>query len=61
MTPLTVQVLRKTAEAQGIASIELAAEDVRLLPVFGAGAHIDVQLPGGLTRQYSLCNDPQTT
>ncbi len=27
------------------------------LPSFGAGSHIDVQLPGGLTRQYSLCND----
>ena len=61
MSTLTVQVLRKTAEAQDIASFELAAEDGRPLPAFGAGAHIDVQLPGGLTRQYSLCNDPQET
>ena len=28
------------------------------LPAFSAGSHIDVQLPNGLTRQYSLCNDP---
>jgi vanillate O-demethylase ferredoxin subunit len=28
------------------------------LPAFSAGSHVDVQLPNGLTRQYSLCNDP---
>ena len=61
MTHLTVRVLRKTTEALDIASFELTAEDGRPLPPFGAGSHIDVQLPGGLTRQYSLCNDPQET
>jgi vanillate O-demethylase ferredoxin subunit len=30
----------------------------RPLPAFSAGSHVDVQLPGGLTRPYSLCNDP---
>jgi vanillate O-demethylase ferredoxin subunit len=28
------------------------------LPVFTPGAHIDLHLPGGLTRQYSLWNAP---
>lgn len=28
------------------------------LPPFTAGAHIDVTIPGGRTRQYSLCNHP---
>ena len=28
------------------------------LPAFSAGSHIDVQPPNGLTRQYSLCNNP---
>jgi len=28
------------------------------LPAFSAGSHIDVQVPGGMTRQYSLCNPP---
>jgi ferredoxin-NADP reductase len=28
------------------------------LPAFSAGSHVDVHLPGGLTRPYSLCNDP---
>ena len=61
MTTLTVRVLRKTTEALDIASFELAAEDGRPLPAFSAGSHVDVLLPGGLTRQYSLCNDPQET
>jgi vanillate monooxygenase ferredoxin subunit len=56
MSTLEVKVLRKTQEAEGIASFELARVDGRPLPAFSAGSHIDVQLPGGLTRQYSLCN-----
>ena len=28
------------------------------LPPFEAGAHLDVQVPGGPVRSYSLCNDP---
>ncbi len=31
------------------------------LPAFTAGAHIDVHLPNGWARPYSLCNDPQET
>jgi vanillate O-demethylase ferredoxin subunit len=57
MAELTVQVLRKTLEAEGIAGFELARADGTPLPAFSAGSHIDVHLPGGLVRQYSLCND----
>jgi vanillate monooxygenase ferredoxin subunit len=57
MEQLAVKVLRKKQEAMDIASFELAREDGGPLPGFSAGSHIDVQLPGGLTRQYSLCND----
>ncbi|RCW68756.1 PDR/VanB family oxidoreductase [Pseudorhodoferax soli] len=59
MDTITVKVLRKTQEAQDIASFELARADGGPLPAFSAGSHIDVQIPGGLTRQYSLCNDDQ--
>ncbi|WP_213959459.1 2Fe-2S iron-sulfur cluster-binding protein [Variovorax sp. dw_954] len=55
---LQVRVARKTTEAVDIASFELVRDDGRPLPAFSAGSHVDVQLPGGLTRQYSLCNDP---
>lgn len=45
-------------EAQDIRSFELIDPDGAELPPFEAGAHIDVRLPGGLTRQYSLCDPP---
>lgn len=57
MESLAVTVVRKTLEAEGIASFELARADGAPLPPFSAGSHVDVQVPGGLTRQYSLCND----
>src|SRR5262245_11135555 len=55
---MSVRVSRKTSEALDICSFELEAIDSRPLPPFSAGSHIDVRLPDGLTRQYSLCNDP---
>ena len=55
---LSVRVTRKAVEAEDICSFELASADGSPLPAFSAGSHVDVQLPGGLTRQYSLCNDP---
>ncbi|MCX4176976.1 MULTISPECIES: PDR/VanB family oxidoreductase [Paraburkholderia] len=60
-TVLNVVVARKKREAIDITSFELANEDGRPLPSFAAGAHIDVHLPGGVVRQYSLCNDPSET
>lgn len=55
---LTVRVARKAHEATDICSLELVAADGSVLPAFTAGSHIDVHLPGGLTRPYSLCNSP---
>jgi vanillate monooxygenase ferredoxin subunit len=55
---LTVRVARKSAEALDTCSLELVSPDGAPLPAFSAGSHIDVHLPNGLTRQYSLCNDP---
>ncbi|HUR90942.1 MAG TPA: PDR/VanB family oxidoreductase [Ramlibacter sp.] len=57
MTQLQVKVLRKKQEADGVMSFELGRADGGPLPAFSAGSHIDVQVPGGLTRQYSLSND----
>ena len=57
MPEIAVKVLRKKQEALDIASFELARPDGSALPAFSAGSHIDVQLPGGGSRQYSLCND----
>ncbi|HEX7887805.1 MAG TPA: PDR/VanB family oxidoreductase [Ramlibacter sp.] len=57
MTQIAVKVLGKKQEALDIASFELVKPDGSALPAFSAGSHIDVQVPGGPTRQYSLCND----
>lgn len=56
---LQVNVTRKADEAEGICSFELCATDGSALPAFEAGAHIDIHIANGLTRQYSLCNDPR--
>ncbi len=55
---LQVRVARKATEALDIATFELVNVDDRPLPAFSAGSHVDVHLGDGLTRQYSLCNDP---
>jgi vanillate O-demethylase ferredoxin subunit len=58
--PLTVRVARRRTEAEGICSFELVAADGGSLPAFEAGSHIDVQVPGGPMRPYSLCSVPST-
>jgi vanillate O-demethylase ferredoxin subunit len=55
---LTVRVHRKHVEALDICTFELVSVDDTPLPSFSAGSHIDVALPNGISRQYSLCNDP---
>jgi vanillate O-demethylase ferredoxin subunit len=60
-TPLLVRVARRHTEALDICSLDLVPEPGHSLPTFSAGAHIDVHLPNGLVRQYSLCNPPGET
>lgn len=59
MTSLPLRVTRVTWEAEGVVGVRLSAPDGSPLPPWEPGAHIDVRLPSGLTRQYSLCGDPQ--
>ena len=56
---IEVQVAARHSEALDIYSYELTRVDGQPLPAFTAGAHIDVHLPGGVIRQYSLCNHPE--
>ncbi|HEX7386198.1 MAG TPA: PDR/VanB family oxidoreductase [Castellaniella sp.] len=56
-TLLSVRVAQKLVAAQDIVSLALVDAGGGELPVFTPGAHIDVYLPGGLIRQYSLMND----
>lgn len=56
---LHVRVARKETVALGVAVFEFVSVEGMSLPAFEAGSHIDVAVPGGITRQYSLCNDPR--
>jgi vanillate O-demethylase ferredoxin subunit len=54
---LQVRVRSITWEADGILSFELCPMPPRKeLPAFTAGAHVDVHLPNGVLRSYSLLN-----
>lgn len=52
---ISARVLSICDEAEDIRTFILAAADDSPLPTYTPGAHLDVYLPGGLTRQYSLC------
>jgi vanillate O-demethylase ferredoxin subunit len=56
---IEVIVMRKQREAEDIYSFELRRVDDAPLPPFSAGAHVDVSIRDGLTRQYSLSNHPE--
>lgn len=55
---LRVAVKRKWQAAADVTGLELAAVSGDHLPTFQPGAHIDVHLPNGLSRQYSITNGP---
>lgn len=46
-------------EADGVLSVALAPVNGAVLPSWEPGAHIDVELPNGVERQYSLCSSVQ--
>jgi len=46
------------AHDENVVALTFAAADGEPLPRWHPGAHIDVQLPSGRLRQYSLCGDP---
>jgi vanillate O-demethylase ferredoxin subunit len=53
---IEVRVHATRFEANGVLSFELRAVDGTDLPAFTAGSHIDLHLPNGLIRNYSLVN-----
>lgn len=58
---MKVRLANKHDVATDICAFDLVSLDGSALPGFTAGAHIDVHLPDGLVRQYSLCNAPGQT
>ncbi|MGH3546900.1 MAG: 2Fe-2S iron-sulfur cluster-binding protein [Pseudonocardiaceae bacterium] len=50
-----------TWEADNVLSLRLSSPDGMPLPSWEPGAHIELALPSGRHRQYSLCGDPNDT
>ncbi|ADG99217.1 ferredoxin [Segniliparus rotundus DSM 44985] len=50
---------RIVAKDENVCQLTLAAPDGIKLGQWHAGAHIDLYLPSGRVRQYSLCGDPR--
>ncbi|MFJ4875669.1 PDR/VanB family oxidoreductase [Streptomyces sp. NPDC088745] len=55
---LRVLVSGRSEPAEGVVQLHLEALDAGDLPRWEPGAHLDLVLPSGLVRQYSLCGDP---
>ncbi|MFH8486099.1 PDR/VanB family oxidoreductase [Streptomyces longisporoflavus] len=55
---LRLVVTRHETVAEGVVQLRLEGDH---LPAWEPGAHLDLVLPSGLVRQYSLCGDPEDT
>jgi ferredoxin-NADP reductase len=58
---LTVADRQVVAHDQNVVALTLVAADGSSLESWRAGSHLDIHLPSGLVRQYSLCGDPTVT
>jgi ferredoxin-NADP reductase len=52
-------VRHRSTPAEGVVVLDLVHPESGDLPLWEPGAHIDLMLSDGLTRQYSLCGDPR--
>ncbi|MEY3038755.1 MAG: hypothetical protein RL143_1322, partial [Pseudomonadota bacterium] len=57
---LKLRVASKTQLTDQIVGLKLESADGLVLPGFGGGAHLNLHLGKGLSRQYSLCNPSET-
>lgn len=55
---LTVADRHVVAHDENVVALTLTAADGSPLPPWHPGAHLDIRLPSGRVRQYSLCGDP---
>jgi ferredoxin-NADP reductase len=57
---LTLKVVDRqvVAHDQNVVALTLAKPDYSELPAWHPGAHLDLHLPSGKVRQYSLCGEP---
>jgi ferredoxin-NADP reductase len=56
---LTVVDRQVVARDENVVALTLASADGSALPAWHPGAHLDIHLPSGRVRQYSLCGEPE--
>ena len=56
---LSLRVHQLTWESDCVTSVTLTSSESQILPTWEPGSHLDLHLPNGLVRQYSLCSDPK--
>ncbi|HEY5223036.1 MAG TPA: PDR/VanB family oxidoreductase [Microbacteriaceae bacterium] len=54
---IKLRVEKKVRVSNGVTTLTLVRPDGKRLPDWTPGSHIDLVLPDGTTRQYSLCGD----
>lgn len=54
----TVRVARRERLTDAVVALDLVAAHGGRLPAYASGAHVDLHLPGGFTRSYSLAEAP---
>lgn len=54
----TLAVTEASSAADGVLSVRLASPVGTPLPAWTPGSHVELRLPSGRVRQYSLCGDP---
>lgn len=55
---LTVADRQVVARDENVVALTLQSADGSVLPAWHPGAHLDIHLPSGRIRQYSLCGEP---
>jgi ferredoxin-NADP reductase len=53
-----MRVVAKRPLSKGVIALELSPLEGEDVPAWEPGAHVDLHLPDGMIRQYSLCSDP---
>ena len=55
--PLQLRITQISLEAQDVVALTLRDASGQALPAWQAGAHLELQLPSGKLRHYSMCGD----
>lgn len=59
VSEFVVSVHQKELLAEGVVRLAFKGLDEGMFPLWTPGAHVDLVLPGGVVRPYSLCGDPR--